>query len=113
MTNLSYIQTDPSLVDVTNVPLVTHATYWAMAMGVYFLHKWFPFVYVTLGVIGNVTSFLITTKRTNRHISTCVFMSSLAVIDSAELVTSGLFYRLLVSHGLGLGIHDRFRTSTR
>ena len=68
-----------------------------------------PWVFVPLGLVGNVTSLLITTKERNRKISTCVYMSALSVVDSLVLF-SVLFYRLLIIYGLGDAIQDRLNS---
>jgi hypothetical protein len=73
------------------------------------LMNWPAAVYVPLGVIGNMTSFLITTKKSNRNISTCVYMSALSVVDTMVLF-SILCYRTLFVHGLGDAIQDRFNS---
>jgi hypothetical protein len=73
------------------------------------LLKWPPLVYIPFGVVGNLTSFLVTTKKGNRNISTCVYMSALSVVDTMVLL-SALFYRLLFAHDLGTAIRDRFNS---
>jgi hypothetical protein len=75
----------------------------------YWLLKWVPVFYVPFGVVGNITSFLVTTKKSNRNISTCVYMSALSVVDT--MVLFSIFgYRTLFVHGLGDAIRDRLNS---
>ena len=72
----------------------------------FILFKIAPLVYVPVGVIANVISFLVTMKKHNREKSTCVFMSALSMSDSGNLIVI-LTYRLLVGFNLGLGMKNR------
>ena len=88
---------------ITNA--VTVAPYLQFLM--VFTMKWPPFVYVPLGIFGNVTTFLVTIKKSNRRISTCVYMTALSVVD-ANVLLSVFFYKALIVHGLGKATPDRF-----
>ncbi|XP_064642970.1 probable G-protein coupled receptor B0563.6 [Lineus longissimus] len=51
------------------------------------LMHWPYVVFVPLGVVGNMISFLITTKKSNKNLSTCVYMSALSVVDTMILIS--------------------------
>jgi hypothetical protein len=48
-------------------------------------------------------SLLVTLKKENRQIGTCIYMAGLAVVDSFVLIIT-MTYRVLVFHGLGKGL---------
>ncbi|XP_064639443.1 FMRFamide peptide receptor frpr-18-like [Lineus longissimus] len=48
--------------------------------------NWAPIFVSLVGIFGNVISFFITTKKEYRHISTCLYMSALAAVDTVFLV---------------------------
>ena len=70
------------------------------------LKMWIAFPCAALGIFGNVVTLCVTTKKENRRLTTCIYMSALAVIDNAFLV-AWVTYSLMVYHGLGDGIEDR------
>jgi hypothetical protein len=72
------------------------------------LYKWWTFVGIGFGIPGNTMSLLITTKKDNRHISTCVYMAGLAIVDTCVLFFSEILWKLLISHGLGKGLESNF-----
>ena len=72
------------------------------------LYKWWTVVSVGLGVPGNLMSLMITMKKDNRKISTCIYMAGLAVVDSCVLLFSEILWKLLISHGLGPGLESNF-----
>jgi surface polysaccharide O-acyltransferase-like enzyme len=94
-----------AIIDVTTD--ISEHPYWILEITFQALHKWVPFFAISFGVTGNILSFLVTTKKENRRVSTCVFMSALSVVDTGVLLAA-LFYRLLISHGLGKHIENRF-----
>jgi hypothetical protein len=71
---------------------------WLVA-GADFLLKWWPIVPVLFGVFGNIMSFCVTSKKDNRRISTCVYMSGLAVVDTCVLIATEM-YSLCIAHNL-------------
>ncbi|XP_064622278.1 somatostatin receptor type 4-like [Lineus longissimus] len=62
-------------------------------------------VYLPLGILGNVVSFLVTTTKENRRISTCVYMSALAAMDSMVLLALAS-YMFLWTFGLGFSLDE-------
>ncbi|XP_064644611.1 galanin receptor 2b-like [Lineus longissimus] len=100
---------NPTFYELGITPLPTSATptsYPALEIVYTILTKWAPYPIFTIGFFGNTLSLLITTKQENRHITTCVYMTALAVIDNMFLalwiLSSSLTY-----HGLGDSIQDR------
>jgi hypothetical protein len=63
-----------------------------------FLPKWFSVISVGLGIPGNMMSLMITMKRDNRQISTCIYMAALAVVDTGALIVSEILWTFLVLH---------------
>ncbi|XP_064619614.1 uncharacterized protein LOC135483044 [Lineus longissimus] len=53
-------------------------------------------------------SLMITMKKDNRQISTCVYMAGLAIVDTCVLLFSEILWKLLISHGLGPGLESNF-----
>ncbi|XP_064630327.1 cysteinyl leukotriene receptor 1-like [Lineus longissimus] len=51
-------------------------------------------VYIPIGVVGNIISFLATASKDNRKISVCVYMSALSVVDTMVLLTQGAYLLL-------------------
>ena len=49
---------------------------------------YFPSI-VSVGIIGNILSFLVMVQPHNRHISTCVYMASLSVSDTILIIYQG------------------------
>jgi hypothetical protein len=72
------------------------------------LYKWWMVVGVGLGVPGNMMSLMITMKKDNRQISTCIYMAALAIVDTGVLIVSEILYKLLVSHRLVPGFYGDF-----
>ncbi|XP_064642591.1 proteinase-activated receptor 1-like [Lineus longissimus] len=67
----------------TPVPPVTYPF---MEFATEVLSKWASFFIVAIGIVGNTMSLLITTKKDNRRISTCVYMTALASVDTVVLI---------------------------
>jgi hypothetical protein len=78
----------------------TTVTYPSMEFATEFLSKWLPLFFITIGILGNTMSLLVTTKKDNRRISTCVYMAALASVDTVVLLNE-IMHTLLVIHGLG------------
>ena len=49
--------------------------------------QWVTPITVTLGLLGNILTFLVMTRKKNRRISCCVYMAVLAVTDSYTLIS--------------------------
>jgi hypothetical protein len=56
---------------------------------------------VVIGVPGNLFSLLVTSSKENRHLSTCYYMSMLAVADTVFLVTETVVYVVMAKVDLG------------
>jgi hypothetical protein len=74
-----------------------------MFLAIEIIYKWTPIFVLIMGFIGNIMSLLVTTKRDNRKISTCVYMAGLAIVDSCVLVVNTL-HLVLVGHRIGKGL---------
>jgi hypothetical protein len=51
---------------------------------------------------------MITLKKDNRQISTCIYMAALAFVDTGVLIFSEVLWKLFVGHGLGEGLYGSF-----
>ncbi|XP_064647142.1 thyrotropin-releasing hormone receptor-like [Lineus longissimus] len=60
--------------------------YHALQLGYFILQHYVPVISGILGIFGNISAFLVTTKKENRRNSSCVFMSAMAVADTLFLV---------------------------
>jgi peptidoglycan hydrolase-like protein with peptidoglycan-binding domain len=70
--------------------------------------KKYVLISVTLiGIFGNVVSCCITTKKEYRHISTCLYMSVLAVVDTVCLLVYMGYYPFF------FGLEMPYNTSLR
>ncbi|XP_064638356.1 uncharacterized protein LOC135494367 [Lineus longissimus] len=78
-----------------------------MLRGIDVMQKWWPIGQIVVGVFGNVMSLLVTTRKDNRKISTCCFMSGLACVDTMVLLVDAC-YRVAIFHGLGKGFEENF-----
>ena len=54
---------------------------------------------VGIGVPGNVLIVMVTTRKHNRHVSACVYMTGMAIVDTVVLLNSMIFH-LLVYYNL-------------
>jgi hypothetical protein len=72
--------------------------YWAVELALTIVRKRLIFVIVALGVFGNMSSLLITTLREYRHITTCLYMSALSVLDTCFLLAMMLYILLFHYH---------------
>ena len=52
---------------------------------------WLP-IMIPIGFLGNTLSFLVMTKKHNRHISCCILMANLAVSDNIMLYNAGHYW---------------------
>jgi hypothetical protein len=68
---------------------------WIVQLTEYISKWWFVFTFV-FGIPGNVMSLLVTLKKDNRRISTCMYMAALALIDSTVLVNAALHKMLII-----------------
>ena len=68
---------------------------------------WIP-ILVPIGLVGNILSFLIMVKPSNRKLSTCIYMAAISVNDSMML--SIILYGWSVSY---LKIHKRYPLGCR
>jgi hypothetical protein len=87
-------------------PSIPVASYLAMEIGLIILKEWMVYPMFAFGFFGNLISLLITTKRENRRITTCIYMTILAIIDNLFL-TTWVVNNLLLEKGLGDTIRDR------
>jgi hypothetical protein len=78
----------------------------ALNIAVMIFDAWVPLFTFIFGVIGNVTAFIVTTKKGNRKISTCVYMSGLSVVDTTLLVTV-LHHKLIRAFNLNPSLQTR------
>jgi hypothetical protein len=72
--------------------------HWTLEFALVFFRKWLLLFILPIGVFGNVASLLITTKKDNRRISTCAYMSGLAVFDTLHLLVMGVI--AILNHGV-------------
>ena len=56
-------------------------------------------LFVVVGIIGNMLTLLVTTTKENRRISSCVYMAALSVVDTMVLVVPPL-YNAAFEYGL-------------
>ena len=64
------------------------STYLQFKIGVAIYDYYFPSI-VSVGIIGNILSFLVMVQPHNRHISTCVYMACLSVSDTILIMYQG------------------------
>jgi hypothetical protein len=81
--------------DVTNYDDVVPK--WIVQVTDYVI-KWGFLLTFGLGLPGNMMSLLITLKRDNRKISTCIYMAALALVDSVVIVNVALL-KMLITYG--------------
>ena len=73
-----------------------------------FIAKYWNPILVPIGLVGNVLSFLIMVKPTNRKLSTCIYMAAISVNDSTMMLL--IFYGWCVDY---LKIHKRYPLGCR
>jgi hypothetical protein len=61
-------------------------TIWALKLIYMLLTKYTWCIPLIIGVPGNMISIMITCKKSNRHISSCTYMTALAVADTMVLI---------------------------
>ena len=81
-------------------------TIWAMEIAIIVMKKWLLFPFAALGMFGNVVTLCVTAKKENRRLTTCIYMSALAVMDNVFLI-AWASYSLAVYHGLGDDVRNR------
>ena len=64
-------------------------------VGIFIATYWTP-IWVPIGLVGNILSFLVMVKPTNRKLSTCIYMAAISVNDSMMMCL--VLYVWLVSH---------------
>ena len=67
--------------------------------------KWTWIPPAVFGVPGNIICIIVATRKHNRSLSPCVYMTCMAVVDSVVLLCPCLLHPL-VFHGLGKDIVD-------
>jgi hypothetical protein len=96
---------------ITTITIIGHdfdqRSYAWLVAGVDFLLKWWAIVPVLFGVFGNIMSLCVTSMKDNRRISTCVYMSGLAVVDTCVLIATEV-YSLCIAHNLVPGSFSDF-----
>ena len=80
--------------DTQDTFLLEAGTYMTSKVGKYIDYYWFP-VLIPLGLVGNSLSFLVMVKKSNRKISTCIYMAAISVNDN--LMMSSAFHYWFVS----------------
>lgn len=70
---------------------------WILQWTNYGRKYWFVTTAV-FGLPGNLMSLLVTLRKDNRRISTCVYMAALAIVDSGVLINTTL-HKILVIQG--------------
>jgi hypothetical protein len=71
----------------TMEPMEDTFTIWALTTIYYIVTKFTWWTPLIIGVPGNIICIMITFKKTNRHISSCSYMSALAIADTMTLVS--------------------------
>ncbi|XP_064651729.1 thyrotropin-releasing hormone receptor-like [Lineus longissimus] len=71
-------------------------SYPGMESAIAFISKWARIVCIAMGIPGNVVAFLVTIRKDNRHLSACVFMASLAIVDNIVL-HQRMLYGILIA----------------
>ena len=61
---------------------------------------WFPF-FIPIGLVGNILSFFVMIKPSNRKMSTCIYMAAISINDNIMMLVC--LYDYLVS---GLQLHE-------
>ena len=69
------------------------------------LFKWPVFGYTTIGLFGNLMTFLISLFKENSAVSVCIYMRALSIVDSIILINN-LCYLVVFGH-LDVFIPDR------
>jgi hypothetical protein len=59
------------------------------------LSKYIWMVPVVFGIPGNMISIVVATREHNRHLSPCVYMSAMAVIDTMLLINTAWFVPII------------------
>jgi hypothetical protein len=96
------VSTGIGLYSQSVAPLDNRSYAW-MQFGTEILTKWFQIFTMIIGIPGNIMSLLVTLKKGNRQIGTCIYMAALAIVDSFVLIIV-MTYKVLVFHGLGKGL---------
>ncbi len=50
------------------------------------IHEYYFPTIISIGIVGNILSFLVMIKPQNRHVTTCLYMASLSVSDTLLIV---------------------------
>ena len=74
--------------DIMGQIMAKASSYLQFKIGVAIHNYYFP-VIVIVGIIGNISSFLVMVRPHNRHISTCVYMACLSVSDTILIIYQG------------------------
>ena len=74
---------------------VPASEYLAYIIGVKIHLIWLP-IMVPIGIVGNTLSFIVMVKRGNRHISCCLYMAGLALMDNCVLGLVIYFWAMLI-----------------
>jgi hypothetical protein len=96
---------DESNVDELPTQTPGASSYGWMLLATDILTMWWPICTILFGIFGNILSLLVTTKKDNSRISTCVYMAGLACVDTCVLIAVAL-YKLMISHRLGEGMDE-------
>jgi hypothetical protein len=70
------------------------------------IRRWGTVGVHVFGLFGNTVSFCITIRKENRKLNTCIYMTSLAVLDNLSLL-SAMMWVLLIVHRFGNAVEDR------
>jgi hypothetical protein len=71
-------------------------SYPGMEYAIAFISKWVRIFSIALGIPGNIVAFMVTIRKDNRHLSACVFMAALAVVDNIVLLQR-MMYGVLIA----------------
>ena len=72
-------------IDTLDTFLQEARTYLTYKIVIFTDRYWFP-VLMPLGLLGNTLSFLVMIKKSNRKISTCIYMAAISINDNLMLL---------------------------
>ena len=77
--------------------------YWYLKLAYDIFADYIWMVPVVFGVPGNIISAFVATRKQNRHVSTCIYMTALAITDTMLLLQL-VWYYPIVAWNLGKDI---------
>ena len=85
MVNIAITEWDESEATTKDTFMEEVKSYTTFKIAVFLVSYWFP-VLVSIGLAGNILSFLVMIKPNNRKMSTCVYMAALSINDNIMML---------------------------